>query len=275
MMTPPRTSHLGRLRRHLAIAGFYASQMLKSRLAYRGDFAIAAGAALLSQACGLLVVAIIFRQVPLLADWTAGEVFFIYGFALTAQALFEAVADGFYWFADKYVQRGEMDRVLLRPLDPLFQVLLENFNLEFLADLALGACIIVSALAALGAAPGLGDWALLALMVPSAVLVLMGVFLALASVSFWVEDKVGVLPPIYNLMAFGRYPLTIYHPALRALLSTLLPFGFVAFYPSTGLLGRDEFRLWFWATPLVGLSFFAAGYALFRFGIRRYRSTGS
>jgi ABC-2 type transport system permease protein len=265
----------GALRRHLTIACLYAAQRLKTRLEYRADFLIECGASVLSQACGLFVVALIFAQVPLLKEWSAGEVFFIYGFALVAQALFEAVADGFYWFADKYIMRGEMDRILLRPVDPLFQVLLENLNLEFAADLFLGAAIVAFAQSRLGAAPGAADWGLLALMVPSAVLVLMGLFLALASVSFWVEDKVGVLPPVYNLMAFARYPLTIYHPVLRALLSWVLPFGFVAFYPAAGLLGRTEFRLAFWATPLVGLLVFGSGYAIFRLGIRRYRSTGS
>lgn len=261
--------------RHLGVAGLYVAQMVKTRLQYRADFLIACAASALSQACGLFVIGIIFQNVPLLSEWSRNEVFFIYGFALTAQAIFEAVADGFYWFADKYIQRGELDRVLLRPLHPLFQILLENFNLEFVSDLVLGLAILVVAGASLEASPGPEDWMLLLLMVPSAVLVLTGLFLALASVSFWAEDKVGVLPPVYNLMAFGRYPLTIYHPVLRALLSWVMPFGFVAFYPATGFLGRGEFRAYFWGTPLVSAAVFALGLAVFQAGLRRYRSTGS
>jgi ABC-2 type transport system permease protein len=263
------------LRRHAAVAFLYAAQMAKTRLAYRGDFLIACAASLLSQACGLLVVGIIFENVPLLADWTRAEVFFVYGFAVIAQALFEAVADGFYWFEEKYLTRGELDRVLLRPLNPLFQVLLENFSFEFVADLVLGVAILAFAGASLERAPDPGDWALLAVMVPSAVLVLAGIFLLLASVSFWGEDRLGLMTPVYNLMAFGRYPLSIYHPALRALLSFVLPYGFVAFYPATGILGREEFGLYFWSTPLVAAAAFAAGYAIFRRGVRRYRSTGT
>jgi ABC-2 type transport system permease protein len=76
-------------------------------------------------------------------------------------------------------------------------------------------------------------------------------------------------------MAFGRYPLTIYHPVLRALLSWVLPFGFVAFYPATGFLGRGEFRAYFWGTPIVSAAVFALGLAVFQAGLRRYRSTGS
>lgn len=264
-----------RLILHLRLARLYIAQMVKTRLHYRGDFLIECLASLLSQASGLAVVGIIFANVPALRGWTRSEVFFIYGFALMAQALFESVADGFYWFSDKYVIQGEFDRILLRPLNPLFQVLLENFNLEFLPDFILGAAILATASASLGLGIGLGWILLLSLMLLGATLVLTGIFLALASVSFWAEDRVGILPPVYNLMAFGRYPISIYQKALRILLSWVLPFGFVAFYPATGFLGREEFRIHFLGTPLAGILVAAIGYRLWRAGVRRYQSTGS
>jgi ABC-2 type transport system permease protein len=264
-----------RIRRHCRIGAAYVAQMLKTRLEYRGDFLIECLASVLTQGCGLLVVGIIFESIPLLKGWSRAEVFFIFGFAIAAQALSESFTEGIYWLPDKYILRGELDRLLLRPLDPLFQLLLENFNFQFVPDLVLGLGILAIAAVQLGLGIGVLQVALFLLMLGSAVLVIAGVFVALSSVSFWIEDKVGLLPPVYNLLGFARYPLTIYHPALRALLSWVLPYGFVAFYPSAGFLGRGEFRALFWATPLAGLAAFGVGYAVFRAGIRRYRSTGS
>ena len=261
--------------RYLRLAVLFTGQTVKVRLHYRGDFFIGCLASLLSQATGLAVVGIIFTNVPALRGWSQNEVFFIYGFALTAQALFESFADGFYWFADKYVIHGEFDRVLLRPLNPLFQVLLENFSLEFLPDLALGVFILATARGSVAASPGAMELLLFIIMLMGAVLVLTGLFLALASAAFWAEDKLGILPPIYNLMAFARYPITIYGRVLQALLSWVLPFGFVAFYPSTGFLHRPEFGLFFWGTPLAGASVFGVGYWIWTRGVRKYQSTGS
>lgn len=263
------------LLRYPRLAGLYIAQMVKSRLEYRGDFAIASLASLLTQASGLAVVGVIFANIPFLRGWSRAEVFFIYGFALLAQSLFESVADGLYWFSDRYINRGEMDRVLLRPLNPLFQVLLENFNLEWVPDFALGAVILALSGRALGISFGPLEILLLAGMLAGAALVLLGLFVALAAVSFWAEDRIGVLPPIYNLMAFGRYPITIYGRAVRFLLSWVLPFGFVAFYPSTGFLGREDFRIFFWGTPVIGLAVFALGYGVWRIGLGKYKSTGS
>lgn len=264
-----------RLLRHLRIAGYYLGQMVKVRLQYRGDFLIECASSLFTQACGLLVIGIIFASIPHLRNWSREEVFFIYGFALTVQALFESVAESFYWFADKYIMRGEFDRVLLRPLNPLFQILLENFSFESVPDLVLGFAVLSLSGASLGIPFGFQQALAILLMLLSAVLVLTGTFLALASVSFWVEDKVGVLPPFYNLTSFGRYPITIYHTSLRLLLTWVLPYGFVAFYPATGFLRRAEFAAYYWATPAAGLLTFLLGYTVFRAGIRRYRSTGS
>ncbi len=265
----------GTILHHFRLALLYMAQMVKTRLHYRGDFLVESIASLLSQVTGLAVVGIIFENVRALQDWNPAEVFFIYGFAVMAQAIFEAISSGFYWFSDKYVIRGEFDRLLLRPLNPLFQVLLENFNLEWLPDFLLGAVILGLASNSLELSFGAGEFLVLLLMLLGAELVLTGIFLALASVAFWAEDRVGILPPVYNLMTFARYPLTIYQRAIQVLLSWVLPFGFVAFYPSTGFLGRDEFHLFFWGTPVAGLVVFTAGYQVWRAGIRRYQSTGS
>ena len=116
-------------------------------------------------------------------------------------------------------------------------------------------------------------------MVFSATAVIFGVFLALMAVSFWMTDRVGLLPPVYNLMAFARYPLPIYQSAwVRVVLSVVLPFGFAAFYPATFFMGAgpaEAFRLEFMITPLVGLLTFGIGYAVWARGVKRYESTGT
>jgi ABC-2 type transport system permease protein len=97
----------------------------------------------------------------------------------------------------------------------------------------------------------------------------------LTCVSFWVEDRVGIIPPVYNMLAFGRYPLDIYNPFIRFLLSWIIPFGFAAFYPSTELLGRSEYRLYVAALPLLTAVFLTAAILLWNRGVRNYSSTGS
>jgi ABC-2 type transport system permease protein len=102
------------------------------------------------------------------------------------------------------------------------------------------------------------------------------VFLAMTSISFWSQDRLSFLPPVYNLLNFARYPLNIYRPAIRLLLTFIVPFGFVAFYPSTAFLKSGEaFRNYALAVPFAGVFMLALGALTWRAGIRRYAGAGS
>ena len=79
----------------------------------------------------------------------------------------------------------------------------------------------------------------------------LSVFLILTAVSFWFEDRVGIVPPVFNMLNFSRYPLTIYNVFIQFLLSWIIPFGFATFYPTTHFLGRTAFTLYFHLVPVV------------------------
>ena len=62
---------------------------------------------------------------------------------------------------------------------------------------------------------------------------------------------------------------------VKVLLSTVVPFAFASFYPTTLALGRSEFLPYFWAVPAVALLLALLNVALWRKGIAKYGSTGS
>jgi ABC-2 type transport system permease protein len=267
---------VARILRHLRIGAFYFLQSLKMRMEYRMDFFVECLAALMQQTAGLVTLIFLFRNFHALKGWTQEEVFFIYGFSLIPMALFDAFAMNFYMFSDKYIVQGELDRVLMRPLSSLFQLIIEGISFDFLADLALGISVLSYAWRSVGpqwsvatafyfVACVLGGWG-----------VLTGTFLTLTSLAFWSEDRVSILPPVYNLFNFARYPLDIYRPFIRILLTWIIPFGFVAFYPSAGLLPKGNiFRELSMLAPTIGLFMLALGSFVWSRGVRRYSGAGS
>ncbi len=103
----------------------------------------------------------------------------------------------------------------------------------------------------------------------------LAIFLGLTATSFWIEDRIGIVPPVFNLMQFGRYPLTIYDGWIRFTLSFVIPFAFASFYPVMHFLRRPEFTREFWAVPLVAAVSLAAALVVWKTGVKRYHSTGS
>ncbi len=272
-----RRSALGDARRQLSVAWYYLLQALKMRMAYRLDFFVECLSSLVAEATGLIVIWVIFQNTPALGGWDQWQVVFIYGVAMISRALFGTVSYSFWQFASRYIMEGEFDRLLLRPVNPLLQLGLENIRFEQYPNLFAGVGLIVLAADRMAFEWGAGDVALLVAFTAGGGLLLIGLFLAVTTTSFWFEDRVGLAPPLFNLMAFGKYPLTIFNSLVRFVLSFVIPFGFMAFYPATHFLqrGSNEFALFCYLTPVVGAGVFAAGYGVWLLGIRSYRSTGS
>jgi ABC-2 type transport system permease protein len=253
----------------------YVAQFLKRRFIYALDFWAGLAANLTLHAVNLLLINVIFSRVSTLKGWSFHELLFIYGMFLMSFGIFHAFFSGVYWIGGKFVIEGQLDRVLLRPLDPLFQIICERVNIEDIGEFVVGAVIAAYAGWHLGLQFTILHWVALPIWIFSGVLIYLGVYTSLASASFWILDRIGLIPPVYNMMDFSRYPVTIYNRWLRVILCWIIPFAFVGFFPSTWFLGRRDFMLHFLVTPIVGLVCLLIGFILFRLGLRRYESAGN
>jgi ABC-2 type transport system permease protein len=185
------------------------------------------------------------------------------------------VSFNLWGFSERHLVEGRFDRVLLRPVNPLFQVLFESFNVAALNEVVVGLVLVGVAGARMGLSVEALDLVLFPLLAVSAAGIYLGVFLVLTAMSFWFQDRLGIGPPVYNLIRFARYPVTIYHPAVRALLSWIVPFSFAAFYPATQFLRVEEFRRLALLTPVVGAVVLTLSFWAFHEGSKRYTSSGT
>jgi ABC-2 type transport system permease protein len=88
---------------------------------------------------------------------------------------------------------------------------------------------------------------------------------------------------IANTLTYGgveaaQYPLDIYGRWFRAFITFVVPLGCVSYYPVAAVLGHvDASGLAGWRrlTPIFGFVFLGASIFGWRFGVRRYTSTGS
>ena len=253
----------------------YLAQFLKVRLAYKGDFIAEIAASLLGAGANLVFVFILFERVPSVGGYSRPEVLFVYGFSMIPLGLFSLVSMNLFEFGDRFVMEGQFDRVMLRPLSAYLQVLFESVRFSVLADVAVGIAVVAAASRGLRLEFSLLDGAWFAVAAASGAVIFASVFTAIASLSFFFEDRVGISPPVYNMIQFGRWPMPIFGGPVRFFLRFVVPFAFVAFYPSTRFLGRDEFRTLCYATPLVALASAFVASLFWRAGVRRYSGTGS
>jgi ABC-2 type transport system permease protein len=272
---PKENQFFATARRHVLLLYDYFTQYAKVRVSYRGDFLISLATSFAATIFSLLFVIVLFQKTSQLAGWKFEEILFLYGFSLIPYGLFNIISLNLYEFGNTYIIEGKFDRVLLRPVSSLFQVLFEAFRIESLQEVATGIFCVVWASRHLHVVWTPQKVGLFLFFGFCAGIVYVSVFLILTTVSFWWEDRIGVHPPVWNVIAFGRYPLSIYSGVVQFLLCWIIPFGLASYYPSVRLLGRSVTPEYAPLVPVVAAIFFAMAILLWNAGTRHYSSTGS
>jgi ABC-2 type transport system permease protein len=263
------------LKKLLILFWQYLGQYAKTRMTYKADFIIALLTSMVATVAGYGFVLVLFTKIPRLKGWSFEEVLFIYGFSLIPMGLFNIVSLNLYEFGDTYIVEGKFDRVLLRPVHSLYQILFENFRLESIQEIVIGLIVVGYCGAKLKIPWTFANIILFPLLVFCGAVTYVCVFVIITSVNFWFEDRIGLAPPVYNMIAFGRYPITIYNSSIQFLLNWIIPFAFASFYPTVRYLGRSEFLGRFYLVPVVAVILAGLALASWNEGVKHYKSTGT
>jgi ABC-2 type transport system permease protein len=266
----------------LALVGVYrrlVGARIRSQLQYRLSFALNLVGAALIAFLDFAAILVLFIQVDALGEWSVAEVAFLYAISSVTFALTDLVI-GHLDLLPRMIREGELDVILTRPLGSLFQVVSSDFALRRLGKAFQGVGIMAVALAALDVDWTAGRAAMLVVTVVSGCLIFAGVWIAVASIAFWLIDSIEVANAFtYGGNFLAQYPVNIFGSWLRRFAIFVFPIAFVAYFPSLYVLGKDDplglpGALQF-ASPAVAVASLAGGTLVWRVAVRHYRSTGS
>ncbi|SFI57706.1 ABC transporter permease [Thermoflavimicrobium dichotomicum] len=259
---------------HLRLYMEYLKQYMKVRLAYRWDFVAQFVTDFLFQAINLVFILVVFGHTNNLNGWSQAEVIFIYGYFLIPWSIFVAFFN--LWdFNERYIIRGELDRVLTRPVHSLVQVIMETMTPESLIGVITGLIVMGWAMTDLNLTWTWYDPIWFILFTLGGVAIYAGIFISLTSISLFTDSKSDIQPIMYNIGNYGRYPVNIYHRVIQFVLTWILPFAFVGFYPASYLLDKANWQWYAFLTPIVGMVFLGIGVMIWNVGIRHYRGAGN
>lgn len=268
------------LRRYPGLALHYIGQYLKGLLEYRASVAIEMFSYVLWIATDMALLYFVLLPAGNLAGWTLPQVMLIFGIHMAALGLFFTTGVNLFYVPGTYILEGHFDRLLLRPLNVYFQLLMERISLEDTVTVLCGTGICLWALGELGIPLSVGNVLLLALAIWGGSLVYLGMLTATAALSFWLKDRTGAMQLVLMVGdQLATYPLTIYPSVLRLLFTIGLPLGFIAYYPAHLFFGPTsgggDFRVLAGLSPAIGVGCAALGYLCFLRGLRGYESAGS
>ncbi|MPM90331.1 hypothetical protein SDC9_137452 [bioreactor metagenome] len=73
---------------------------------------------------------------------------------------------------------------------------------------------------------------------------------------------------------FGKYPFSIYGEGVLKFFTYIIPLALFQYYPFLYLIGKSD-KIVYMFLPILGFVFMVPCYAFFKFGIKKYKSTGS
>lgn len=199
------------------------------------DFLIGVLAVAILEGLGLATIFFVIRELPSVRGWTFWEVVFVYGFFAMAKAVWHVFMVNCLDLSG-YVRSGRLDRFLTRPLDPLFQIYADGWDEDGWGELHVGGTLLGLSVPRIGLT--IVRLPLVAVYVLAGTAVYASIILLASSLSFWTIENEAVMALVGQLGRLGQYPLPIYGRAMQWLLSTVVPFGFVGFWPATAFLAE-------------------------------------
>jgi ABC-2 type transport system permease protein len=266
------------LRREIRLYLLLRGASLRGALQYRGNIAVMVLAGVAYQGSGFAFVWALLHTFGTLAGWGLGEIAFLYGLRLLSHALWLVALDGITQ-ADNAIREGQLDRMLLRPANPLSQLAANTRSLLSFGDLSAAVLVFGIAVAVAKIDWSVGAVVFLVLAVIGGALLEASTTVALAALAVRIVDTWAFRLVTYEAIdTLSSYPLSIFGPAAQRLLTYALPVAFIAFLPASVVLGHAGHlavpAALGYASPVVGGGLFALAYLLWRRQLRHYQGVG-
>ncbi|WP_427339891.1 ABC transporter permease [Caloranaerobacter sp. DY30410] len=174
---------------------------------------------------------------------------------------------------ERYIVRGELSKVLLRPINSLFQICIEEVYLGDAGAFFVGCTLVGVALFKMKISFTITRVIISLILLIVAVFIQLGFFLILTSLNFWFVGVQGFQILILRNINASRYPINIYHKIVQFIFTWVIPFAFIGYYPGlyviTGQLNHVMIL-----SIILACILNLIGYRLWQAGSKRYNAPG-
>jgi len=249
------------------------------QMSYRASFWMQIVSNLIINVAEILALFAMFYRFDSMGGWTLPEVAFLHAISMIMFSIADTLVVGLNSVPSQ-IRQGEFDRVLIRPMSSWLQSVVSEVSLRHLGQFAQGVLILSFALSRLSIDWTAGKGLMLLVALISGIALFAALFTVEAILSFWTVNGVEAVNAFtYGGSDLAQFPLHIFNRGLRFLFLWVIPVGFVSFYPSLFILGKDDPlgapEGFMFAGPIIIAIFCLLIAKGWQVAIRHYRSTGS
>lgn len=269
---------MGNIYRYLRLTFIFTKKAIKGMLTYRWSFLINCISQALDYSVTFLLMWIMISAFDNMAGWNAYEVMLLYSFSLFAYGIAGTFFFNIMNNLPAQIRQGAFDDVLVKPVKVLPYLLSSSFICNYIAHMFLSVIVMAICFNALQIQFTILVFVKIVGILFFGSLIYGGFFLIVSGSAFLVTK----IDSLFNIMYFFRevsyYPISIFPKIIQVIVTVLVPYGFINFYPLRDLLGKndlvffDNIEKW---SSLVAVLFFIISCIFFNKSARRYKSSGS
>ena len=263
----------------LRIYGSYVKMYIRARMEYRFSFFSGIAAKFYCYAITYITFWVIVSRFGSIGDWSFDDMIVLYGLNLLPYSIATVFVWGNIFHLEGQITSGKLDGFLIRPMGVIKQMICSRFQETSLGQVVVSIIFISYAFSRLNHQMTPLVYLYFFAALAGGVLLHMGAMIIFGSLSFWMlrsGELSGIL--YYDVRDLAQYPLFIFPVFIRVILTYVLPWALINYYPSLIILGKvqtnRELALGL-LSPFVGALIFIASMLVFNRGLKRYSGSGS
>lgn len=266
---------MAKIKRYFCLYRVLIKQFFKTLVQSKVDFLMGLFGFFFTQVLGIAFLYLIFDKIPNLNGWTLSQLIFIYGFAQIPRGIDHLFTDNIWLVAWRMVVNGDFDRYMLRPMNVFFQIICEKLQPDAVGELLIGTILIIMSLSkGIVIVDGMHIVMFIVSVIAGAV-IYTSIKLLFASLSFWIKRSGPFLQVAYEMADFAKYPVEIYSKPIQFILTFVIPFAFVAYFPASYFLIQKSALTTVGIECLIAVILSILAYSIFKIGISKYESAGN
>jgi len=166
-----------------------------------------------------------------LGGWLPIEVVFLYAVWLLTYSLGAAFVYNICMSFSQMAIGGTLDEAYTRPLSPFAYLLSTHFNLGYISHIMLTTAALVFSIIQLNLSWSFMLWLWFVVMLASGAVITACLMLVCEMPAFRTRSQSPLSMFFWEGREFNQYPITIYPRPVQMIFTSIIPFGFVSFYP--------------------------------------------
>lgn len=262
------------IRNHLAVYLACVRTCLVREMEFRGHFLLLSLGSLAWTVISLALMAFLFSRIETVAGWDLDRMIVLTGTYLLVVSLTNLFFARNMQRLSEYINKGDLDLVLTRPVDSQFFVSTRFLNLTELPSALAALVYVLVGLQRLGFQPGPLEVLAYLAMLASAVVSFYALWFMLVTLVLWSGRIDNIAYALEPIMDVARVPADVFRGAFRVLFTFVLPVALISTVPTRALLGWLDGAMALYAVGLALILLWAST-RLWRIGLRRYSSASS